>query len=310
MRCALNRWNSVMASSSLQNCQPLQRQSLRNHRGGFRLCAFKRSWRGVQAPATSAYSTAEVEAMKGVAIRAWTAVRDTYVDDTFNHQNWDSTLQKALDKISTVNSRDEAYGKLQAMLATLEDPYTRIMPPKEFESFQISKDGYVEGVGLLLGSDQRSGRLWVLSPIKGGPADRAGVLSGDELVQIDGQPIKGMDGEEAASRLRGRVGTSVTLGFCRQELGINDAVGVPLSASSEIKIKLLREKVVLSPVSMAILPDTMLNGHASRIGYIRISTFSESAAHDMEKVVRDMEQKDVNSYILDLHDNPDWSGLV
>jgi carboxyl-terminal processing protease len=122
-------------------------------------------------------------------VEAWGIVRETYVDPTFNNQDWDLKLEEVLGETLSLKTSDAAYAKIRSMLATLGDPFTRIVNPQEYESFRISNEGALEGVGLLIASDRDSGRLVVLSPIEGGPAARAGIISGDELVQIDGNEL-------------------------------------------------------------------------------------------------------------------------
>jgi hypothetical protein len=156
-------------------------------------------------------SIGEVNNVQRTLVEAWGIVRETYVDPTFNNQDWDLKLEEVLGETLSLKTSDAAYAKIRSMLATLGDPFTRIVNPQEYESFRISNEGALEGVGLLIASDRDSGRLVVLSPIEGGPAARAGIISGDELVQIDDQALAGMNNEEVATRLRGRAGTSVTL---------------------------------------------------------------------------------------------------
>jgi carboxyl-terminal processing protease len=96
-------------------------------------------------------------------------------------------LEEVLGETLSLKTSDAAFAKIHSMLATLGDPFTRIVSPQEYASFRINNDGALEGVGLLISSDRDSGRLVVLSPIEGGPAARAGIISGDEVVQIDGK---------------------------------------------------------------------------------------------------------------------------
>ncbi|XP_057837297.2 carboxyl-terminal-processing peptidase 3, chloroplastic isoform X2 [Cryptomeria japonica] len=217
----------------------------------------------VAEPLTVAFPASnarEVNTVQRTLVEAWGVVRETFVDSTFNHQDWDLKLQQTMVEMFPLKSADAAYGKISNMLATLGDPFTRLISPKEYQSFRIGSDGNLQGVGLFIGTEPISGRLTVLSSIVGSPAARAGIHAGDELVEIDGESLVGMNGEEAAQKLRGRVGTSVMI---------------------------------------------KLQNAADYEGGAKIR---ENAAIDMENAVNALENQDVQSYILDLRNNP--GGLV
>ncbi|KAI3472104.1 hypothetical protein Pfo_029430 [Paulownia fortunei] len=97
------------------------------------------------------------------------------------------------------------------MLSTLGDPFTRIISPKEYQSFRIGSDGNLQGVGLFVNVEPKTGHLVVLSCIENSPAARAGIHEGDELMEINGERLDGVASEAAAQKLRGRVGTTVTV---------------------------------------------------------------------------------------------------
>ncbi|BFI30960.1 carboxyl-terminal processing protease [Marchantia polymorpha subsp. ruderalis] len=245
----------------------------------------------------------EVNTVQRTLVEAWGIVRETYVDPSFNHQDWDLTLESSLADTLSDETSEEAYSKIKSMLASLGDPFTRIITPKEYENFRINNDGALEGVGLLIASERDTGHLIVMSPLDGGPAARAGIISGDELVYIDGEPLSGMDGEMAATKLRGRAGTSVTLTL-RRSVSADGVQGEPLM--TEVKLK--RETIALSPVYSTVLAHPALDGHEEKTGYIRLTTFSQNAAADMERAISKLEKEGVESYILDLRNNP--GGLV
>ncbi|XP_024540786.1 carboxyl-terminal-processing peptidase 3, chloroplastic [Selaginella moellendorffii] len=244
----------------------------------------------------------EVLTVQRTLLQAWSIIRDTYVDPTFNKQDWTSQLKDTILKLSTLDSSETAYEQVRDMLATLGDPYTRIVTPKEYENFRISNDGAVDGVGLLIATEQESGKLVVLATIEGGPAERAGVRPGDELVQIDDVALVGMNGEDAAIKLRGKAGTIVGVKLRR-------TLSPDTSSAPELKeLKLKRETISMSPVYTAVLPHTNSSGRKTSTGYIRLAQFSQNAAADMQKAIFKLEESNVDSYILDLRNNP--GGLV
>jgi carboxyl-terminal processing protease len=97
------------------------------------------------------------------------------------------------------------------MLASLDDPYTRFMDPREFKEMQIDTSGELTGVGIQLSLDKDTKELVVVSPIEGSPASRAGVMPKDVILSIDGKSTKGMSTEDAVKLIRGQAGTTVNL---------------------------------------------------------------------------------------------------
>lgn len=244
----------------------------------------------------------EVNRVQRTLVETWGLIRETFVDPTFNHQDWDQKLQQTMVEIFPLKSADAAYSKISGMLSTLGDPFTRIISPKEYQSFRIGSDGNVQGVGVFINKEPSSGRLLVMDCIQGGPADRAGIHEGDELVEIDGKSVSGLDGEAAAQRLRGRVGTTVKLKLLD---GTDDERGGGLRQK---EVQLSREIINLSPLSTAIISHRTDDGHECKTGYVRLASFSQTAAAEMENAVKRMEDIGVQSYILDLRNNP--GGLV
>ncbi|CAD6339466.1 unnamed protein product [Miscanthus lutarioriparius] len=244
----------------------------------------------------------EVNRVQRTLVETWGLIRETFVDPTFNHQDWDQKLQQTMVEIFPLKSADAAYSKISGMLSTLGDPFTRIISPTEYQSFRIGSDGNVQGVGVFINKEPSSGRLLVMDCIQGGPADRAGIHEGDELVEIDGKSVSGLDGEAAAQRLRGRVGTTVKVKLLD---GTDSKRGGSLRQK---EVQLSREIINLSPVSTAIISHRSDDGHECKTGYVRLASFSQTAAAEMENAVKRMEDVGVQSYILDLRNNP--GGLV
>ena len=115
-------------------------------------------------------------------VEAWGIVTETFVDPgVFNQVAWGRALEAGLQAAAGGHSAEEASKQIPALLAKLGDPYTRWAGPKEYSAFRVSSDGEVQGVGMLIASDPNSGRLIVLAPIRGSPAERAGIRPGDEV---------------------------------------------------------------------------------------------------------------------------------
>ncbi|KAJ7976819.1 Carboxyl-terminal-processing peptidase [Quillaja saponaria] len=242
----------------------------------------------------------EVNTVQRTLVEAWGLIRETFIDPTFNHQDWDLKLQQTMVEMFPLNSADAAYNKVSGMLSTLGDPFTRIISPKEYQSFRIGSDGNLQGVGLFINLEPRTGHLVVLSSVEGSPAARAGIHEGDELVEINGERLDGIDSEAAAQRLRGHAGTTVTVKV-HSGKGSGGFSGIR-------EVKLPREYIKLSPISSSIIPHKSPDGRLTKTGYVKLSAFSQTAAADMKNAIDELESQGVQSYILDLRNNP--GGLV
>ncbi|PWZ07150.1 Carboxyl-terminal-processing peptidase 3, chloroplastic [Zea mays] len=235
----------------------------------------------------------EVNRVQRTLVETWGLIRETFVDPTFNHQDWDQKLQQTMVEIFPLKSADAAYSKISGMLSTLGDPFTRIISPKEYQSFRIGSDGNVQGVGVFINKEPSSGRLLVMDCIQGGPADRAGIHEGDELVEIDGKSVSGLDGEAAAQRLRGRVGTTVKVKFLD---GTDDE---RCGGLRQKEVQLSREIINLSPLSTAIISHRTDDGHECKTGYVRLASFSQGglvkAGLDVAQIWLDGDETLVNT---------------
>lgn len=231
-----------------------------------------------------AVSAALKDSPKAVLDEAWQIVNREYVDTTFNRNNWNEVRQQLLGK--NYSSREQAYTSLRDALGKLEDPYTRFMDPKQFESLTNQTSGELSGVGLRLEINEKTKVLTVVEPIENSPATKAGLLSGDQLLAIDGKPTFGMTIEEASNLIRGNVGTDVRLRIIR-------------TSGKELNLKITRARIELPTVRYSLNQD----GNR-RIGYIRLSEFSSHASEQMRRAILDLKQQRAQGFVLDLRGNP------
>jgi carboxyl-terminal processing protease len=214
----------------------------------------------------------------------WQIINYQYVDKTFNNIDWSKVRQEYI-KNASYKGQEDAYKAIREMLGKLKDPYTRFMNPEEFKNMQIDTSGELTGVGIQISEDKKTGRLIVISPIEDTPAAEAGILAQDLILKIDGNETKGMNVNDAVELIRGEQGSQVTLTIERN--------------GQERDYDIIREKIEIHPVK-ASLKDTELG----KVGYIRLTTFNEYAARDMQKAIKEQEQANVVGYILDLRSNP------
>jgi carboxyl-terminal processing protease len=125
----------------------------------------------------------------------WQVVQRQYVDGTFNQVDWQAVRKEYLNK--NYSSKKEAYKSIREMLKKLDDPYTRFMDPDEFKNMQVDTSGELTGIGITISQDEKTKQLVVIAPIEDTPAFKAGILSKDEILNIDGKSTKGMDTNQA-----------------------------------------------------------------------------------------------------------------
>jgi carboxyl-terminal processing protease len=221
---------------------------------------------------------------KVVLDEAWQLVNQYYVDNSFNHNDWQAVRQELLK--SSYTSKEQAYTALRAALKKLQDPYTRFMDPEQFTSLTTQTSGELSGIGIRLEMNKVTKLLTILDPIPGSPSVKAGIKSGDEILAIDGKTTRAMDVETASSMIRGKVGTPVRLRINR-------------AGAKSFDVAIKRELIELSTVTYTTKQENNQN-----IGYIRLSEFSAHAANQIRNAIQDLGKKQVSAYILDLRGNP------
>lgn len=212
----------------------------------------------------------------------WRLVNIKFVDQTNNAQNWSKWRHKYDSKIVT---NEDAYVAINTMVASLNDPYTKFLDPKEFADETNSIKGSLKGIGIQIGV--KDGKLMVIAPIEDTPAEKAGLLADDEILEIDGASTKGITVDKAADKIRGKEGTQVTLLVKRKDA----APKTYTITRAEIEIKSISQKIP-DKINM---PDDFC--------YIRLSSFiSRNAASEFGSILNNSKNK--KGFIIDLRSNP------
>lgn len=211
----------------------------------------------------------------------WRLINTKYVDQTDNQQDWNEWRHKY---DSYINTDEDSYVAIETMLTSLDDPYTKFLDPKEFADETSSIKGSLKGIGIQIAT--KDGKLMVIAPIEDSPAEKAGLMADDEILEIDGVSTKGVSIDKAADRIRGEEGTTVTLLVKRKDLVKTYTI--------------VRKEIELKAVSTKVPNNVKLNDD---IGYIRLSTFiNKNAAKEFETIVNQYSNK--KGYIVDLRSNP------
>lgn len=239
---------------------------------------------GLGLPSTT--SSSITDSPKEVIDQVWQIVYRDYLDSTGNYspERWTTLRRDLLTK--SYAGTDESYEAIRGMLASLDDPYTRFLDPKEFKQMQIDTSGELTGVGIQITLDKDTKDIVVVSPIEGTPASKAGVQPKDVIVSIDGESTKGMTTEDAVKLIRGQEGSEVTLGLRRK----GEVVIVPLK----------RARIEINAV------ESRLNSGSdgTKVGYIRLKQFNAKASREMRAAIRDLEKQGAQGFVLDLRSNP------
>lgn len=191
-------------------------------------------------------------------------VRDDYVD------------QKAVD------SREQTYAAIEGMLNSLGDEgHTRFLTPEERQQNRQSLSGTYVGVGIQI--ESKEDKAVVSSPIEGSPAENAGVETGDVIIAVDGESVRGMDLSKIAEKVRGPEGTSVELTVLRDE--------------EEREFTVKRAEIQAPVASWNIIPET-------DVAQVRLASFTNDSADKLKKAFEEARAAGAKRFILDLRNNP------
>ncbi|MFO7629447.1 MAG: S41 family peptidase [Prochlorococcaceae cyanobacterium] len=238
------------------------------------------------APAAPALALSDAQQL---VVEAWRLVNQSYVDpERFSSIHWRNLRQKALEQ--PIRTSVDAYDAIDALLAPLGDPYTKLLRPSDYANLRSSTQGQVSGVGLQLGLRREDGAVVVIAPVEGSPAAEAKIASGSELLTVDGIPSQSLGLDGTAARLRGPDQTRVLLRLRPPQGG-------------EREVELPRRNLVLVPVRSLLLP-----GEGGAIGYVRISQFSEPVPRLVREALEALSAQGSRGLILDLRNNS--GGLV
>ncbi len=235
------------------------------------------------SPTSPVRAAWQQDSPKAVLDEAWQIVNREYVDGSFNKNDWQAVRTSLI--TPDYNTKEQAYGALRKALKLLEDPYTRFMDAKQFESLTSQTSGDLEGVGIRLEADAKTKVLTVVEPLPNSPASRADIRSNDKVLFIDGRTTKGMSVEDASSLIRGKGGTPITLKIERD--------------GNLINFPLIRAKIELQAVRYSVAQEG-----STRVGFMRMSEFSSHAADQMRQAIKVLQNDKVDGFVLDLRGNP------
>jgi len=176
-------------------------------------------------------------------------------------------------------------GAINGMLETLDDPYSVYMDEETVEQFESTISSSFEGIGTEV--SLIDGKVTIVSPFKGSPAEKAGLKPKDQIVGVDGENIVGMDLYEAVFKIRGEKGTTVSLEI--------DRPGVQENLDIDVK----RDTI---PIETVYSETKTIDG--KKAGVLEITSFAEDTAKDFNKKLDELEKENIEGLVIDVRGNP------
>lgn len=194
-----------------------------------------------------------------------------------------SKYRKIIDQyfLGEVDEEKLKEGAIKGYIEGLEDPYTEYISKEDMEDYMADAMGNFVGIGIYMVQDTDSNKIMVLSPIKGTPAEKAGILPGDFITSVDGVEYTAKDMTVASNKIKGEEGTKVKIEILR---------------GTETKtFELTRENIKVNPVEGKVI--------SNNIGYIEFSSFDDGTAEEFKLKFEELQKQGIESLIIDLRNN-------
>lgn len=195
---------------------------------------------------------------------AWRFVTATYVDQ------------------SKIDPQQMTSGAIRGAIASLQDRYTSYLDPDQYRAERTELNGNFGGIGANV--SLQDGQITVVSPIAGSPADRAGVLAGTRILEIDGVSAEGMSLTDAVAKIRGQIGTLVRLKL----LGPGE--------TQPRTVEIVREEVRQPSVTAKLLE--------RGVGYVKLSQFTARSKDEIVSAIDGLKAEGAERFVVDLRHNP------
>jgi carboxyl-terminal processing protease len=192
---------------------------------------------------------------------------------------WDLIQQDFYGELPT--EEEMTYGAIRGATMALDDPYTAFIDPAAAEHRRQTEGGSYEGIGALVGMED--GRLIIVEPFEGGPADTAGLMPDDIVLQVDDTPIENMSIYDAIALILGPAGTEVRLTILRE-------------GEEPFEVTVVRDRIDIPIVEWEMLSEG--------IGYVSMFDFSTDSTAKLAAAIEDLQDQGATGLILDLRGNP------
>ena len=176
------------------------------------------------------------------------------------------------------------FGAVEGMVRSVGDPYTVFMTPAQNKDFRQSLEGKLQGIGAELAF--RDGLIVIVAPLKGSPAQKAGLLPEDVIIEVDGENIEGENLNQVVQRIRGQKGTTVTL-----------TVDRPGALESKT-FSIVRDEILIPSVE-----SDLIETGSGALGYIALNQFGDTSIDEFQKSLKDLLGNDLEGLIVDVRYN-------
>lgn len=210
-------------------------------------------------------------------------INDEYVLERINE------VKRMIDKnyYKKADDYDVLIGMLKGAVNSLKDPYSYYMTEDEYKKFNEETDGEFAGLGIYVSGSIDDNLITVVAPMKGTPADRAGLKTDDKIIKINGKDFTADKMDDAVKIMRGKPGEKVKITVLRRDEN---------GKAKFIDFEIVREIIKVQTVSSKLLKDN--------IGYISISGFDTPTYNDFDKQYKELKKQGMKKLILDLRNNP------
>jgi len=200
-------------------------------------------------------------------------------------ETYEIIKQHYLKKLSPEELKKVLEGAIRGQVDALDDPFTSYSPPRHTKIRNEDIQGEFYGIGVVIQAARPDGTgAKIITVFRGGPAFRAGLKAGDEIVEVDGEDVTELDLYDIVAKIRGPKGTTVEIGVRRK------------GSRAILRFKIPREKIEIVSVSKAMLPDD--------VGYVAIETFlNVKVIEQLKAAIAELKRKGAKKLVLDLRDN-------
>ncbi|MGK7911015.1 MAG: S41 family peptidase [Synechococcus sp.] len=201
---------------------------------------------------------------------------------------WERQREQLLSR--TYTDETEARAHIARALEYLNDPYTYLLSPSEFEAMQDSVAGDAACIGIRLVLGSRGAPTVSAPPLLGSPAFYSGIQQGDVIVAVDGRNSEAWTPGQTLQHIQGRENSTVQLTLMRN--------------SQRIEVEVVRTNLSQPSVTYSVRSYQDESNRERQVGYIRLARFDDRAAEDMKAAIVELESRSVDGYVLDLRSNP------
>ena len=214
-----------------------------------------------------------------------------YIPTSYNDGGISSNIasfRKIIDEkfLGDIDEEKVKQETIRGYIKGLDDPYTEYMTKEEMEEFTSDVMGNFTGIGIYLTKDIEKNAIIVISPIKDTPAHKIGILPGDIITKVDGVSYTGEQLTEASNKIKGEVGSKVTLEILRD--------------NKTLTFEVIRENIKVNHVESKLLENN--------IGYIEFNSFDDGCSKEFKNKLEELKKQDIKGLIIDIRGN--GGGLV